>query len=110
MESDSEVEEYITKEDYLKNLDLQDFLNCSETKEILETEAYNKFERGLKHSLMYLFSNVAKSYSSDVFLKNDYLGDKNKDIFSELVYNSITPNYNLQIFYDDPDLAKQLLK
>lgn len=110
MDSDSEGQEYITEEEYLKNLDLQDFLNCSETKEILDTEAYNKFERGLKYSLMHLFTNVAKSYSSDIFLKNDYLGDKNKDIFSELVYNSITPNYNLQIFYDDPDLAKQLLK
>ena len=65
-------EEFITKEEYLKNLDLQDFLNCEETKDILEMECYNKFELGLKLSLMRIFENCAKTYSSESFLFNDY--------------------------------------
>ena len=109
MESDLE-EEIITKEEYLKNLDVQDFLNCEETKNILETEFYNKFELGLKQSLMRVFENCAKSYSSDAFLFNDYTGEKNSDIFSEIVYDYIVKKYDLTIFYDNPELAKKLLK
>ena len=108
MESEYE-EEFITKEEYLKNLDLQDFLNCEETKDILEMEFYNKFELGLKQSLMRLFENCAKSYSSDSFLFNDYTGEKNSDIFSEIVYKFIIKKYDLTIFYDNPELAKKLL-
>ena len=109
MESEYE-EEFITKEEYLKNLDLQDFLNCDETSEILEMEFYNNFELGLKKSLMRVFENCAKTYSSDDFLYQDFTGEKNSDVFSEIVYKYIIKNYDLTIFYDNPNLAKKLLK
>ena len=69
--SEYEEECLITKEEYLKNLDLQDFLNCKETKEILKWKNTHKFDLGLKQSLMRLFENCAKTYSDQILLFND---------------------------------------
>ena len=57
MESEYD-EEIMTKEDYLKNLDLQDFLNNSETKEILEKKHIIILKEYFKQSLMALFENM----------------------------------------------------
>jgi len=109
MESEYE-EEFITKEEYLKNLELQDFLNCDDTRNILEFEFYNNFELGLKNSLKRLFEIKAKTYSCDAFLYNDFTGEKNSDIFSEIIYEYINKKYDLTIFYNNPNLAEKLLK
>lgn len=102
--------EWVTPEEYLKNLDLEDFLNNKETYEILEQECYNDFDRYLKQKLVSLFEKYSNRYSCKDFLKNDPDGTKNSDIFSEMVYDNISRNYDKTIFHDCPSLAKSLLK
>ena len=109
MESEYD-EEIMTPEEYLKNLDLEDFLNNKQTREILEQECYNDFELCFKPKLVALFEKYASRYSCFDFLKNDPEGTKNSDIFSEMVYDNISRNYDKTIFYDCPSLAKSLLK
>ena len=109
MESEYD-EEIMTPEEYLKNLDLEDFLNNKQTREILEQECYNDFDRYLKPKLVALFEKYASRYSCNDFLKNDPEGTKNSDIFSEMVYDNISRNYDKTMFHDCPSLAKSLLK
>tara|TARA_B100001063_G_C16758326_1_gene554437 strand:+ start:908 stop:1237 length:330 start_codon:yes stop_codon:yes gene_type:complete len=99
----------MTPEEYLKNLDLQDFLNCHETKEILESENYYDFELIIKPALERLFQKYAKNFNCDFFLKNDPDGKKNSDIFSEIIFDNMSDKFDLNIFYDCPILAKKLL-
>tara|TARA_B100001027_G_C16228525_1_gene313388 strand:- start:278 stop:607 length:330 start_codon:yes stop_codon:yes gene_type:complete len=103
-------DETITLEEYLKNLKLEDFLNNTDTREILEQECYYDFEKFLKPKLIALFEKYANRYSCKDFLKNDLDGTKNSDIFSEMVYDNILRNYDKTIFQDCPSLAKSLLK
>lgn len=103
-------DEMITPEEYLKNLSIEDFLNCDDTREILEQECYNDFEQYLKPKLVALFEKYASRYNCRDFLKNDPEGIKNSDIFSEIVYDNISRNYDKTIFHDCPSLAKKLLK
>ena len=107
---ESRFDEFMTPEEYLKNLDLEDFLNNEETREILEQECYNDFDKYLKQKLVSLFEKYSSRYSCKDFLKNDPTGRKNSDIFSEMVYDNISRNYDKTIFYDCPSLAKSLLK
>ena len=103
-------EDEITKEDYLKSLDTEDFLNNKETKEILDIEEYTYFDQYVKPKLIRLFENYAKTYNDKYFLYNDLNGTKNSDIFSEIIYNEISRKYNLNLFYENPELAKSLFK
>ena len=103
-------DEIMTPEDYLKNLDLEDFLNNKETRGILDQESYNDFERYLKPKLVALFEKYASRYSCKDFLKNDPEGTKNSDLFSEIIYDNMSKNYDKTIFYDCPSLAKSLFK
>ena len=105
-----ETDEIISDVDYLKNLDIQDFLNCDETRKILQEENYQYFEEYIKPALMRLFKRYAKNYNSDIFLYNDHEGEKNCDIFSEIVNNSMSEKNDLTIFYNNPHLAKKLLE
>ena len=105
-EYDSDI---MTKEEYLKNLDMQDFLNCDETRDILQQESYYEFELTIKPALERLFQRYAKNFNCNIFLSNDPDGKKNSDIFSEIVYDNMSNNYDLTLFYDCPSLAKKLL-
>ena len=108
MNSDYEGE-FLTKEAYLKNLDVQDFLNCDETRKILDENNYFDFELNIKPILVRLFERYAKNYNCDIFLNNDPEGIKNSDIFSEIVYDNMSCKDDLSIFYECPNLAKKLL-
>ena len=105
-EYDSDV---MTPEEYLKNLDMQDFLNCDETRDILQQECYYDFELRIKSALERLFQRYAKNFNCNIFLNNDPDGEKNSDLFSEIVYDNMSNNYDLTLFYDCPSLAKKLL-
>lgn len=102
-------EEIISDVDYLKNLDIQDFLNCDETRDILREEEYKLFETNIKPSLIQLFKYYAKEYTSDVFLYNDPDGEKNGTIFADIVNNFLSDKHDLTIFYENTYLAKKLL-
>ena len=105
-----EIDEPKSDVDDLKNLDMQDLLNCDETRKILQEENYQYFEENIKLALMRLFTRYAKNYNCDLFLCNDPDGEKNSDLFSEIVNNSLSDKNDLEVFYDNPHLAKKLLE
>ena len=94
---------------YLKSLDLEDFLKCEDTNNILITEHYENFEKKLKPKLEYLYERCNNDF-------RDYnLFDKDSDnmlgeCFAIMIYNYINVKYDLEIFYECPSLAINLFE
>ena len=103
---DSE-DDNINPVDYLKSLDLEVFLNNKTTNEILLIEHHNNFQYKLKHSLKNIYEKYNISFRDNLIFGKDW-DNKDGEIFSEVIYNHISINYNLNIFYDSPELAKEL--
>ena len=100
-------EEDINPVDYLKSLDLEVFLNNKTTHDILLIEHYENFQNNLKHTLKYIYEKNNVSFRDNLIFGKDW-DNKDGEIFSEVVYNHISINYDLTIFYDSPGLAKEL--
>ena len=97
----------ITPVDYLKSLDLEVFLNNKTTNKILLNNHYNNFQDNLKHTLKYIYKKNNVSFRDNLVFGKDW-DNKEGENFSEVVYNHISINYDLTIFYDSPWLAKEL--
>lgn len=93
--------------DYLKSLDLEVFLNNKTTSEILFIKHYENFQNNLKHTLKNIYERNNVSFRDNLVFGKDW-DNKEGEIFSEVVYNHISINYDLTIFYDSPGLAKEL--
>ncbi len=93
--------------DYLKSLDLEVFLNNKTTSEILLIKHYENFQNNLKHILKNIYEKNNVSFRDNLVFGKDW-DNKEGEIFSEVVYNHISINYDLTIFYDSPGLAKEL--
>lgn len=93
--------------DYLKSLDLEAFLNNKTTSEILLIKHYENFQNNLKHILKNIYEKNNVSFRDNLVFGKDW-DNKEGEIFSEVVYNHISINYDLTIFYDSPGLAKEL--
>ena len=105
---DSE-DENIDPVDYLKSLDLEDFLNNKTTKDILIIEHYNNFQSKLKPTLKNIYETYNLSFRDNLLFGKDW-DNEDGEAFSELMYNYISTKYDLSIFYDSPELAKDLFK
>ena len=92
----------------LKKLNLEDFLNCDDTREILISEHYYNFERKLKYKLADLYSNFNLSFRDENLFGKDWDNELGES-FAELIYNFISINYDINLFYDCPALAIELL-
>ena len=92
----------------LKKLNLEDFLNCDDTREILISEHYYNFERKLKYKLADLYSNFNFSFRDENLFGKDWDNELGES-FAELIYNFISINYDINLFYDCPALAIELL-
>ncbi len=93
--------------DYLKSLDLEVFLNNKTTSDILLIKHYENFQNNLKHILKNIYEKNNVSFRDNLVFGKDW-DNKEGEIFSEVVYNHISINYDLTIFYDSPGLAKEL--
>ena len=96
--------------DFLKSLTIDKFLSCKETREILIAEHYWKFERELKPILVDLYC----TYNSRL-IEVDGIFNKDSDMlyrdyFAELIYEHIDKEYDLSIFYNNPELAEPLFE
>tara|TARA_B100000902_G_C26965529_1_gene742689 strand:- start:322 stop:702 length:381 start_codon:yes stop_codon:yes gene_type:complete len=100
-------EDDINPVDYLKSLDLEVFLNNKTTSEILLIKHYENFQNNLKHILKNIYERNNVSFRDNLVFGKDW-DNKEGEIFSEVVYNHISINYDLTIFYDSPGLAKEL--
>ena len=83
-------------------------MNCDDTREILITEHYYNFERKLKYKLADLYSNFNFSFRDENLFGKDWDNELGES-FAELIYNFISINYDINLFYDCPALAIELL-
>ena len=94
---------------YLKSLDLEDFLKCEDTNNILITEHYENFEKKLKPRLEYLYEKYNWQFRDNNLFGKDWdniLGES----FAMMIYNYINIKYDLEIFYECPPLAVNLFE
>ena len=95
---------------YLKSLDLETFLDCDETRTILMQEHFWKYEKELYYRLSDLYEKINNMFQDrDIIFGNDLEADHG-GVLTGIVYDNIIKNYNLELFYDNPKLAKELFK
>ena len=83
-------------------------MNCDDTREILISEHYYNFERKLKYKLADLYSNFNFSFRDENLFGKDWDNELG-EIYSKYIYNYISINYDINLFYDCPALAIELL-
>ena len=103
------VNEEWDSEKILRAKNLDDFLNCEDTKQIMINEHYNNFETILKPRLENLYEKYNYLYRNEKFLGKDW-DNISGGCFANLIYNYINVKYDLTIFYDCPALAIELLE
>ena len=94
--------------DYLKTLNLDDFLDCDDTRQIMLIEHYENFNSKLKHKLGNIYNEFNLAFRDENLFGKDWdnhLGES----FAEMIYNHISIKYDTTIFYDCPSLARALL-
>ena len=104
--------EYPEMGEYLKdNFVLEDFLKFNKTNEILERnnrwEYENKMddviERFYKGEVDYNKTDISSLFANEINYKN--LG-----IFQAMLYKNLKPKYDLEIFYLNPEYAKEMVE
>lgn len=95
-------------EEYFK---LKDFLACNETKKILEADHYNKYENQIEPEIINLYNFFKKNLDNNGIniLKKDNGGSACGELIS-IIYNNLDKNYDLTLFYQNPELAQSLLE
>ena len=101
--------QYISKEEIINSLTVEDFLENEKTREMLEQEHFFKYEIELEKEMEKIFDDFYNEFNSNNFLSSNdakYCGLA----FSSLVYDHIVKNYDVTIFHDCPDLANPIIK
>ena len=114
LNEDEYDDEYILLNEYEKKVktlkeeyDLDDYLNYKETRDILTFEHYNRYvkkvgEKIEKYVSKYIMDNMCDGYL-------DKGGDKLVGYIMNMVYERIEKEYDLNIFYNCPELATGLV-
>lgn len=94
----------------IESFSLDDFLKFPETREVLIEEHKYEFETNLEPSIHKFFkkelSFCQKSYST---LFANERNHEHIGIFKAIVFNNIEPNYDLDIFSNNPRLAATMI-
>jgi len=110
IEEDDLIEYYEESGDYLKEFyKLKDFLHCDETRKLLLNEHTSKFYAEFSPKVIAFFSNlveIEKEEMTSMFTK-----DKSKATghLINILFNHISPRYDLTLFYKNPHLVTSLL-
>ena len=100
---------YSKKGEYLEDLfTLRDFLNNSTTRKILEDNQCENIEKNVIPKIKKIY-DIFKEQNKDTRILHR---DTRSIFFNELIViinRHITNKYNLEIFYENPDLADDLL-
>ena len=110
---DDEDDKYNIKVEFLKkNFKLDDYLQCYTTKKILENEHYLKYTYNCENEILEFHENEAKMCNDvlSTILYYDSNNGKYSGMLTKLVYSYIEPEYNLDIFFDNPELADTMLE
>ena len=112
VEYEENEEDYSEMGHYLKNnFNLDDFLNFSKTREILERNNRWEIEKDLDDKITDFYKgeiDYNKADNASMFANE--LNYKNLGIFQSLVYSNLKPKYDLEIFYDNPEYAKEMVE
>lgn len=106
------VEYFSEQGEYLMTMyNLEDFLRCNATKRILDEEHEYNFNKYMEPLLAEFYNKM----KNELFIKgsNLFKKDKGGDVAGELisiVYNNLKKKYNLDIFYNNPELATPLIE
>ena len=107
---DEEENEELAKINKIKKIKLEEFLAFPKTRKILEVEHLDHFFDNCEKDIKKYYSKVKKHCKGQMSsaLKFD---QSNKGIgqITGLVYKYIDKSYNLDIFYENPELASSLL-
>tara|TARA_Y100000996_G_C22515843_1_gene640362 strand:- start:300 stop:779 length:480 start_codon:yes stop_codon:yes gene_type:complete len=108
--SDSE-DEYSEMGVFLKdNCRLSDFLNYPYTYNILERNRRWDFEEKLCENIEEFYrSEIAKCKCDNSTLFANEWGSDNYGLLQDIIYKCIKPVYDLEIFYQNPILAREMI-
>lgn len=104
-----EEEEEFDPIDFLKSLDLEDFINCKTTNTILLENHQFQYDTILKQNIEYLYKKYNTAFRDKNLFGKDW-DNEYAESFSNLLFNFISVKYDLNIFYENPDLASELIK
>ena len=108
LNKDESSDEECDFETYLRTLDLEDFINCDDTREIMINEHRYNFERKLQHKIADIYYKFNYCFRDEKLFGKDWDNELGEH-FSEMIFNYISINYDLTLFYDCPPLAIELL-
>lgn len=107
---DEDISYYSKKGEYLEDLfTLRDFLNNPTTRKILEDKQYNDFEKYIIPKIINIYEDFKDEYKDTRILHRDTRRMFLCDLIS-IVNKHIAKKYDLEIFYENPDLANDLIK
>jgi len=109
----SDNEEFIGDNNISKQIQaftVRDYLKCKETRDILVNDFYEKFEENIETSMKDLFLNFYYALNGK-FSGALYRADEEhvEDFLSLLKYH-IRKDYNINLFKENPELAKPLIE
>jgi len=89
---------------------LKDFMSCYETREILEDVFRGNFEEKIEQDLCKLYERIRKDHHDQCtgILARDR-GGTGCGEFVNIVWDNLKKDYDLETFYNDPELAEPLL-
>tara|TARA_Y100001936_G_scaffold232233_1_gene256982 strand:+ start:599 stop:961 length:363 start_codon:yes stop_codon:yes gene_type:complete len=105
---EEEDDEEMDPVEYLKTLNLEDFLECNQTREIMLCEHYDAFESKLKHKLVNVYNEFNLAFREEGLFGKDWENEQGES-FAELIFNYISVKYDISLFYECPSLASALL-
>ena len=107
---DEEENNELEKIDKIKKIKLEDFLAFPKTRKILEIQNLDNFFENCEKDIKKYYSKVKKHCKEQMSsaLKFD-ISSKGIGEITGLVYKYIDKDYNLEIFYENPELASSLL-
>uniref|UniRef100_A0A6C0KHE7 Uncharacterized protein n=1 Tax=viral metagenome TaxID=1070528 RepID=A0A6C0KHE7_9ZZZZ len=101
---------YSDKGEYLREMfTLEDFMSCPETKHILIEDHRETFEYIMEPKIQELYNEYKER--EDERLSGFFYKDRGQGIIEllSIIYDTIIKEYDLEIFYNNPELANPLL-
>ena len=108
----NDMEKIEEEEIYLReNLTEEDFLNYEPTRDLLYRNFMETLERGLLKNVEIFYNAERKDMVNSI--SNMFYYDQAGSFISELnsiIYSHIKPEYDLELIYDNPHIARPLIK
>lgn len=98
-----------TMEEIVKSVPLEEFLACKDTREILVSEAYWKFEAKTKYKLVKIYEEFNNAFGNDVIFIKDWKNELG-EVIADIVYEHTADKFDLSIFHNCPELAAPVFK